>query len=110
MRRTGRSKETRGGSSASGTRTRTSDRVSLMEVAVSKTFRVALTGDFYNADGSTKYPDIGLNVFSAAPHIQSRAFPEHRKIIGPDQLADANGVIVLTPSVTTETVSRAENL
>ena len=25
-------------------------------------FRVALTGDFYNANGSSKYPDLGLSV------------------------------------------------
>src|SRR4029450_13869038 len=35
---------------------------------------------------------------------------EHRKQIGPDQLAGANGVIVLTPAVTHETVSDAKDL
>jgi phosphoglycerate dehydrogenase-like enzyme len=73
-------------------------------------FRVALTADFYNADGSTKYPDIGLSVFAGHPHVAYKPFAEHRKQIGPDQVADANGVIVLTPAVTAETVSRAENL
>jgi phosphoglycerate dehydrogenase-like enzyme len=75
-----------------------------------KPFRVALTADFYNADGTTRYPDIGLSTFAAHPHVTHQPFTEHRKQIGPDQIGDANGVIVLTPAVTAETVSRAENL
>jgi phosphoglycerate dehydrogenase-like enzyme len=73
-------------------------------------FRVAMTADFYNADGSTKFPDLGLSVFEPHRHISIKPFAEHRKVIGPDQIEDANGVIVLTPSVTAETVSRAKNL
>jgi phosphoglycerate dehydrogenase-like enzyme len=75
-----------------------------------KPFRVALTADFYNADGSTRYPDIGLSIFAGHPHVTHKPFAEHRKQIGPDQSGDANGVIVLTPAVSTETVSRAESL
>jgi phosphoglycerate dehydrogenase-like enzyme len=73
-------------------------------------FRVALTADFYNADGSTKFPDLGLSVFEPYGHIQTAPFAEHRKAITPDQLTGFNGVIVLTPSVTAETVSQSENL
>src|SRR5688572_16469383 len=75
-----------------------------------KPFRVALTGDFYAADGSPKYPDLGLSVFEKYPHITHAPFGEHRKQIGADQLAGANGVIVLTPAVTRESVSRADDL
>jgi len=75
-----------------------------------KPFRVALTADFYNADGSTKFPDLGLSVFDPHGHITYTPFSEHRKAIGPDQLEGANGVIVLTPAVTAETVSRAGEL
>jgi phosphoglycerate dehydrogenase-like enzyme len=73
-------------------------------------FPVALTADFYNADGSTKYPDIGLSVFAPFPHITHKPFAEHRKQIGADQLQGFAGVIVLTPAVTAETVSRANDL
>lgn len=75
-----------------------------------KLFRVALTADFYDADGSTKFPDLGLSVLEPHRHIVIKPFAEHRKQIGPDQLGEANGVIVLTPSVTADTVSRASNL
>ena len=74
---------------------------------VPRRFRVALTGDFYAPDGSTKYPDLGLSVFDGQGHLEWVKLGEHRSPIGPDQLADAQGVIVLTPAVTAETVSRA---
>src|SRR4051794_17607009 len=73
-------------------------------------FRVVLTADFYNADGSPKYPDLGLSVFEKFPNVSYSPFAEHRRQIGPDQLTGANGVIVLTPAVTAESVSRAEDL
>src|SRR5687767_3639423 len=73
-------------------------------MAEPRPFHVALTADFYNADGSPRYPDLGLSVFQAHPHIRFAPFAEHRKQIGADQLAGAHGVIVLTPAVTAETV------
>jgi phosphoglycerate dehydrogenase-like enzyme len=73
-------------------------------------FRVALTGDFFSADGSTKYPDIGLSVFDGQGHLEWVKFGEHRASIGADQLEGANGVIVLTPSVTALSVSQGRDL
>lgn len=73
-------------------------------------FRIALTGDFFGPDGSTKYPDIGLSTFDGHPEVAWAKFAEHRPQIGPDQLEGANGVIVLTPAVTAGTVARADDL
>ncbi len=73
-------------------------------------FQVMLTGDFYDAAGKPKYADLGLGVFDAHPNIKVQSFSEHRPEIGPDQLAGANGVIVLTPSVTRKTVAGANDL
>ncbi len=73
-------------------------------------FRVALTGDFFAADGATKYPDIGLSIFDGQEHLEWVKFRDHRRAIGADQLEGANGVIVLTPSVTVESVSEALDL
>src|SRR5437867_2749348 len=73
-------------------------------------FVVTLTGDFYDSKGAPKYQDIGLAVLSQNPKIEQRVFKEHRKEIGPDQLGDAQGVIVLTPAVTARTVSNAGDL
>jgi len=73
-------------------------------------FQVILTGDFYSSDGTPRYRDLGLGVFDGKRAIAWRPMPEHRPEIGPDQLAGANGVVVLTPRVTATSVSQAENL
>jgi phosphoglycerate dehydrogenase-like enzyme len=74
------------------------------------TFQVALTADFYDSKGACKYRDIGLSVLAEHPHIEQRVFKEHRQQIGADQIGDAQGVMVLTPAVTAESVSKAGNL
>ena len=75
-----------------------------------KKFRVALTADFYDPAGALNFPDIGLSSFDSHPEIEVQRFAEHRHLIGADQLAGANGVIVLTPKVTSETVADAGEL
>lgn len=73
-------------------------------------FSVKLTADFFDTSGKTKYADIGLSVFADAPHITHAPFAEHRPEIAPEQLAGARGVIVLTPKVTAQSVSQAQDL
>lgn len=73
-------------------------------------FIVAHTADFNDNTGTPRYRDIGLSVLTEHPHIEQRVFAEHRSQIGPDQIGDAQGVIVLTPSVKAESVSRANSL
>jgi phosphoglycerate dehydrogenase-like enzyme len=75
-------------------------------------FRVALTGDFFGADGATRYPDIGLSVFDTPEprSVEWSKVAEHRTELGADQIAGVHGVIVLTPRVTAQTVSQADDL
>jgi phosphoglycerate dehydrogenase-like enzyme len=73
-------------------------------------FIVTLTADFYDSKGAPKYRDIGLSVLAEHPQIEQRVFKEHRKQIGADQIGDAQGVIVLTPTVAAESVSQSDNL
>lgn len=74
-------------------------------------FRIALTADFYNDCGETKYRDIGLSLFDqCASRCAITRFAEHRPAIAPDQLTNVNGVIVLTPRVTAESLSHTEDL
>lgn len=73
-------------------------------------FRVVLTADFYDAEGRLKYRDIGLNLLESAPRIEVRRFAEHRAEIEPQQLAGANGAIVLSSRVTARSLSASENL
>jgi phosphoglycerate dehydrogenase-like enzyme len=73
-------------------------------------FRVALTADFYDDAGQPKYRDLGLGIFETCSHIECTALAENKTRIEASQLNDVNGVIVLTPAVTADTVSRAESL
>jgi phosphoglycerate dehydrogenase-like enzyme len=73
-------------------------------------FRVALTNDFCAPDGASKYPDIGLSVFDGHGHVEWHKIDEHKSPIGAEQVAGAQGVIVLTPAVTAGTVSQNRDL
>lgn len=73
-------------------------------------FRVDLTADFYDAEGQLKYADVGLDRLSATDGIELGRFVEHRPEISPEQIANAQGLLVLTPRVTAHTLSTARNL
>lgn len=73
-------------------------------------FKVALTADFYGADGKPKYKNLGLEALSQTAGVSVEVLKELKRPIGAEQLAGANGVVVLTPSVTAETVTKAEDL
>jgi phosphoglycerate dehydrogenase-like enzyme len=73
-------------------------------------FVVALTADFYDAKGAAKYRNLGLSVLAGQPGLEQRVFAEHRREIGADQIGDAQGVIVLTPSVTAASVAKPDDL
>jgi phosphoglycerate dehydrogenase-like enzyme len=75
-----------------------------------KQFNVFQTADFFSPAGEPKFADLGLSVFDGHPNIKLQPFKEHRPQIGADQLAGANGVIVLTPQVTKQTVAAADDL
>jgi phosphoglycerate dehydrogenase-like enzyme len=73
-------------------------------------FRVALTGDFFGPEGTPLYRDMGLDRFHGHDHIEVRPIADHRQEIAPEQIADAQGVIVLTPSVTVRSLASSANL
>src|SRR5262245_25300643 len=73
-------------------------------------FRVRLTGDFFLADGTLRYRDIGLDLFARHPEIAWTAFEQHRGETEASQTADAQAVLVLSPRVTAQSISSSENL
>ncbi|MDR3639369.1 MAG: hydroxyacid dehydrogenase [Isosphaeraceae bacterium] len=73
-------------------------------------FRIALTGDFYEADGRLKYRDIGLDLLERAHGMEVSRFADHRPEVEPDQLAGIHGAIVLTPRVTARSLSAGGDL
>ena len=77
---------------------------------VNETFRVAFTADFYDGAGQPKFRDFGLSMLQEFPAIAVSRFEEHLSEVAPEQIGDARGVIVLTPRVTAQSLSRSENL
>src|SRR5690349_2246077 len=75
-----------------------------------KTFRVALTADFYTPDGAPRYRDLGLATFASCPHITAQPLAKFEREITPEQAEGVQGLVVLTPAVTARTVSRANDL
>ena len=73
-------------------------------------FRVTLTADFYDAEGRLKYRDIGLDLLESIPSLAVSRFADHRAEIEPQQLAGANGVIVLSSRVTARSLSASADL
>jgi phosphoglycerate dehydrogenase-like enzyme len=76
----------------------------------SRRFIVTYTADFNDSTGALKYRDTGLSLLAQQPHIEQRVFREHRPQIGADQIGGAQGVIVLTPAVTADSVSKPDDL
>ena len=73
-------------------------------------FRVALTADFYDEAGQPKFADLGLGVFDGHDDIKVAKFSEHRPEITSAQLAGCQGVIVLTPRVTADSLAGCAEL
>ncbi len=73
-------------------------------------FRVAFTADFFEDDGQPKFDDYGLNILEEYPTIEVSRFDTHLPEITPEQVGDAQGVIVLTPRATALTLSQSQNL
>ncbi len=73
-------------------------------------FRLALTADFFDERGQPKFNDLGTGVFDGHSNFQLSSFTEHLPTIAPEQVGDRHGVIVLTPSVTADSISGCENL
>jgi phosphoglycerate dehydrogenase-like enzyme len=73
-------------------------------------FRVALTADFFRDDGQLVQPDVGLPILADTPWIDAAAFPNHDKLLQPEQIGTAQGVIVRGPKVTADSLRTTENL
>src|SRR5262245_12839199 len=73
-------------------------------------FKVALSADLFGPGGVPLYRDLGLSAFDTSPGIEHRIFAEHRPVIEPDQVGGAQGLIILTPTVTKATLSQSADL
>ncbi len=73
-------------------------------------FRVALTADYFREDGEWAQPDVGLSVFADVPYVETAAFLSHEKVIQPQQIGTAQGVMVRGGRVTDESLTRSGDL
>jgi len=73
-------------------------------------FRIGLTRDFLNPDGTIGFGDIGLALLGAAPDVVWEFLPENSSVLQPEQVADYDGLLVLTPKVTSTTFAGADRL
>jgi len=73
-------------------------------------FRVAFTADCFDDAGQPKFRDFGLSVLDESPAMKVSRFDEHSAEITPQQIADAQGVIVLTPPVTADSLAGCDDL
>ena len=73
-------------------------------------FRIGLTRDFLKPDGTIGFGDIGLEMIEATPNVVWDFLPENRSVLGPDQIAGYDGLLVLASKVSAETLSQADQL
>jgi phosphoglycerate dehydrogenase-like enzyme len=77
----------------------------------SNPLRLAITADFFDADGDLKYRDTGLGVLDAEPNlVEYERIGTFSSPIQPDQVADFDAVLVLTPAVAASSLARADRL
>jgi D-3-phosphoglycerate dehydrogenase len=79
-------------------------------MAEQRPFRIGLTRDFLKPDGTVGFGDIGLSMFDAIPNLIWEFLPEHRPVLGPDQITGYDGLLVLASRVTAETLAGADRL
>ena len=75
----------------------------------SGSFRIGLTGDFYQG-GQAVYPDFDLTPMKHEAGIELITFDRHADEIAPEQLAGLNGVVVLSPTVTRNSLAQSQKL
>lgn len=73
-------------------------------------FRVGVTRDFLNADGSPGFGEIGLNVLQQSPHIQTEFLPDYGSELPASLGHEFDALLVLAPKVTAMTLDGASRL
>jgi len=73
-------------------------------------FQLGQTADFFSDTGEPRYRDMGSSLAAAHDGIALSRFDRHEPIVQAKQLRGLNGVVVLTPRVTAESLTLAEDL
>ncbi len=73
-------------------------------------FRVGITRDFLEADGSPAFGDIGLELLDAAPGVERAFLAEDTRELRPEQVRGHDALLVLAPRVSAATLEGADRL
>ena len=77
---------------------------------MSQTFRVGLTRDILAPDGTIGFGDIGLSLLDEAAGVEWEVLAENTSPLRRDQVQDYDALLVLGPSITTETLEGVDRL
>ena len=77
---------------------------------MSQTFRVGLTRDILGPDGTIGFGDIGLSLLDEAAGVEWDILAENTSPLRRDQVQDYDALLVLGPSITTETLEGVDRL
>jgi phosphoglycerate dehydrogenase-like enzyme len=73
-------------------------------------FRVGLSRDFLNEQGTLVFPDIGLSLLDGAAGLSHEFLAEYRAEYVPEQLRDLDVIISLKPRVSADSLKGVERL
>lgn len=73
-------------------------------------FKVGITRDFLAPDGTIGYGDIGLSILEQAPGLTFEFLAEDTAEIQPAQIRDYQGLLVLAPKITRESLEGNDQL
>jgi D-3-phosphoglycerate dehydrogenase len=82
---------------------------SLPTLTRQRMFRVGVTPDFLKADGALGFGDIGLDLF-AGSDVSWEFLPAADPEVAPEHARDYDGLLVLAPNVTAQTIAGTERL
>ena len=77
---------------------------------MSQAFRVGLTRDILKPDGTIGFGDIGLSLLDDAAGVEWEILAENTPTLRRDQVQDYDALLVLGPSITTDTLEGVDRL
>lgn len=77
---------------------------------MSDRFRVGVTRDFLNPDGTMSYGDIGLGALDDAPDLDWEFLAENAPELSASQVRDYDALLVMAPRITEATLRGADRL
>lgn len=75
-----------------------------------ESFRIGLTRDFLNPDGTLGFGDIGLSVLDEADGVSWEFMPASSAELQPEEIRDYDAILLLAPRFTAQSLAGSERL